>query len=110
MPSEFPTSCDTHQELGSPAVSAQGVKGFNANDYKDDLCVEMLSEQDVEMLRTLWNIMTTFVDLGWGVDGVRLLFPWLLAVDNSQHQDSPDALPNGSVEEQNKNDETKGCE
>mgnify|MGYP003641934150 CR=1 FL=1 len=104
MPSEYPTSCDTHQDLGSVAVSAKGAKGFNADDYKDDLGVEMLSEQEVEMLRTLWNIMTTFVDLGWGVDNVSLLFPWLLAVDNPEHQDSPDAQPHGSVEEHNKND------
>tara|TARA_R110002072_G_scaffold288769_1_gene455039 strand:+ start:56 stop:367 length:312 start_codon:yes stop_codon:yes gene_type:complete len=99
MPSEYPTSCDTHQDLGSVAVSAKGANDFNAEDYKDDLGVETLSEQQVEMLRTLWNIMTSFVDLGWGVDTVQLFLPDLFAQASREISTLPPSPAHGNDEE-----------
>ncbi|MCI0466835.1 MAG: hypothetical protein L0Y57_07505 [Beijerinckiaceae bacterium] len=34
---------------------------------------DLTAEQKVELLQTLWAIMTAFVDLGFGVDAVQLL-------------------------------------
>jgi hypothetical protein len=34
---------------------------------------DLTEEQKTELLETLWSIMTTFVDLGFGVDSVQYL-------------------------------------
>ncbi len=39
----------------------------------DDL--DCSQAQKIEFLEALWSIMTSFVDLGFGVDSVQLLFP-----------------------------------
>jgi len=40
-------------------------------------------EEAIEFLRTLWNIMCAFVDLGWGVDSLQLAFPELTAFERA---------------------------
>ncbi len=39
--------------------------------------IEMSEEQKIEVLRTLWEIMASFVNLGFGVDSVQLFVPAL---------------------------------
>ena len=44
--------------------------------YRKDLSgFEMTTEQENELLQVLWNIMSIFVDIGWGVDTVQLVLP-----------------------------------
>lgn len=44
--------------------------------FREDIAeLELTDEQERELLQTLWNIMCVFVDIGWGVDTVQLLFP-----------------------------------
>jgi hypothetical protein len=55
----------------SPQSEALGVLPFEAAEYMeyvDDL--ELSEAQKVEFLRTLWSIMSAFVELGFGVDSV----------------------------------------
>ena len=42
-------------------------------EHVDDL--DLTEEQKAELLKTLWWIMTTFVDLGFRVDSVQYLLP-----------------------------------
>jgi len=58
-------------------------KGYDApqldlEKYRDDISeyYPTLEQQD-EVLRILWDIMKTFVDIGWGVDGVQMVLPEL---------------------------------
>ncbi len=49
---------------------------LNPDDYREDLAEFALTEeQENELLQTLWHIMSTFVDIGWGVDTVPLFLP-----------------------------------
>lgn len=48
--------------------------------YRDDLRELSLSKaQEDELLQTLWNIMSIFVDIGWGADTVQIVLPELFA-------------------------------
>lgn len=67
---------------------------LDVDDYLDDLDDQDLSEeQKIELLETLWNIMAAFVDIGWGVDNVQLVFPELF---NQVAQDSQKLLDSDS--------------
>lgn len=47
--------------------------------YLPEVAGEFVSEEDaIEYLRTLWNIMCAFIDLGWGVDSIHLVLPELV--------------------------------
>ena len=51
---------------------------FDPEEYRADLNAPDLSqEQQDELLRALWQIMCTMVDIGWGVDSVQILLPEL---------------------------------
>ncbi|MBL1261768.1 MAG: recombinase family protein [Thiotrichaceae bacterium] len=51
---------------------------LDADLYRDDLRDRSLSkEQEDELLQTLWNIMSIFVDIGCGVDTVQVILPEL---------------------------------
>ncbi len=54
---------------------------FDEGDYKAHLDNSDLTEAEkakvIETLQTLWNIMSAFVDMGWGLDNMRLFFPEL---------------------------------
>ncbi|MGA4472901.1 hypothetical protein ACPA2M_07995 [Ectopseudomonas chengduensis] len=54
--------------------SPQGVCVFNVEKYREDVEeFDLTEDQATELLQTLWNIMATFVGLGFGVDSVQLL-------------------------------------
>jgi hypothetical protein len=38
---------------------------------------DISEEQKIELLQMLWNIMSTFVDIGWGVDSIQNFIPAL---------------------------------
>lgn len=49
---------------------------LNPDEFRDDLAeFELTREQENELLQTLWNIMSTMVNIGWGVDSVQMLLP-----------------------------------
>ena len=51
---------------------------FNPEDYRHHLEGMALSKQQQnELLETLWQIMSTMVDIGWGVDSVQMMLPEL---------------------------------
>lgn len=51
---------------------------FNVEDYRDDIAeLGIPQEQAAEFLRTLWDIMRAFVELGWGVDSIHFALPEL---------------------------------
>ncbi len=46
--------------------------------YREHLSAfELSTQQQNEMMQILWNIMSTMVDIGWGVDTVQLFLPEL---------------------------------
>lgn len=59
-------------------LTAANDNDFNPEDYLQDLKEFDLSEdQKRELLQTLWTILCTFVDIGWGVETVQLFLPEL---------------------------------
>ncbi len=51
---------------------------FNPEDYRHHLDgIELTEAQQNELLETLWQIMSTMVDIGWGVDSVQMMLPEL---------------------------------
>lgn len=62
---------DKHVPFDPSQPEVLGVLSFEAAEYMeyvDDL--ELTEAQKVEFLRTLWTIMSAFVELGFGVDSV----------------------------------------
>lgn len=48
----------------------------NPDDYREDIAeFGFTKEQEDEFLQTLWRIMSTMVDLGWGVESVQYFLP-----------------------------------
>ena len=47
--------------------------------------MEMTEAQQNEFLETLWNIMRTFVEIGWGLDSVQTLFSGI--VEKAMHDE-----------------------
>ncbi len=49
---------------------------FNPDEYREDIAeFGYTKEQQDEFLRTLWDIMCVFVDIGWGVETVQNFLP-----------------------------------
>ena len=49
---------------------------LDPEEYRDQLEDFDLSEdQEKELLQALWQIMSAFVDLGWGVDNLHYVLP-----------------------------------
>ena len=49
---------------------------LDAEAYRDKLATfELTEDQETELLQVLWNIMSTMVDIGWGVDTVQMFLP-----------------------------------
>lgn len=58
---------------------------FDPNDYRHHLSeFDLNEEQQKELLQTLWHIMSTFVDIGWGVDTVQLILPQIFNADSAR--------------------------
>jgi hypothetical protein len=51
--------------------------------YLED--TELSHEQQTEYLKVLWSIMTTFVELGFGVDSVQQALPALAPMKDNSH-------------------------
>src|SRR5262245_61697551 len=67
-------------------------------EYLPELADYDLSEsQKIEYLRTLWQIMCGFVDLGWGVDAVNLALPGLAKISLETRENEVE-LGNQSIE------------
>lgn len=76
---------------------------LDADLYRDDLStLDLTDAQKDELLETLWNIMITMVDIGWGVDSVQVLMPSLfneLAPDSQNLLDSDKTKEKGMTDE-----------
>ncbi|MDM3871808.1 hypothetical protein QSV34_10640 [Porticoccus sp. W117] len=73
-------SIDMHGITTSPPITRDSeeytVAKLDIDDYREDLAnFELTPEQEIELLSTLWQIMATMVDIGWGVDNVQLMIP-----------------------------------
>ena len=45
-------------------------------DYYEDIAhLQLTQEQADEMLLTLWQMMSTMVNIGWGVDTLQMILP-----------------------------------
>lgn len=58
----------------------QGLPGlkFDPDRYREHLAnIELDEAQQNELLQVLWDIMSTMVNIGWGVDSVQLVMPEL---------------------------------
>ena len=58
--------------------------------YREDIaCLNLTREQEDQLLQTLWEMMRTMVEIGWGVDSINSLLPELF--DNADQ--NPENLP-----------------
>ncbi len=69
----LPLDTKQHKENAAHNRKSTAPLSLDLDEYRGDLAeFDMSDEQKDEMLRTLWNIMSAFVDLGWGLDTVQL--------------------------------------
>lgn len=73
---------ETHLTADTPPISNGGVgypvAEFDAENYRHHLEeFDLTQDQQNELLETLWHIMSTMVDIGWGVDNVQRMIPEL---------------------------------
>lgn len=62
---------------------------LNPDDFRQDLAsFDLTKAQEDELLQTLWNIMSAFVDLGWGVDSVQMVLPGIFEEVSSNPPES----------------------
>lgn len=67
---------EKNQDTDKPTSVAPPA--LNPDDYREELAeFDLTEEQEKELLQTLWHIMSTFVDIGWGVDTVQMFLPGL---------------------------------
>ncbi|MCX7357099.1 MAG: hypothetical protein NT015_02955 [Alphaproteobacteria bacterium] len=81
----------THPLNLSDDASSAGASVLDLERYLPEVEDAFASEEEaIEFLRTLWNIMCAFVDLGWGVDSVHFAFPEFARVQDraSESEDS----------------------
>ena len=63
---------------------------FNPDDYRDELNdIDLTDEQAQELLSTLWNIMSTMVDIGWGLDATQLVLGQIFSEYRLSDPDAP---------------------
>ena len=80
MTGEEPDTNSTLSKSDPAGLSHAGYAGdaFDADEYRDALIEFPLNrEQEDALLQALWEIMRSFVDIGWGVDTVQLVLPEL---------------------------------
>ena len=55
---------------------AEHALAFDPSEYVDYMAgFDLTDAQQVEVLQTLWHIMVSMVDMGWGVDNIQLMLP-----------------------------------
>ena len=65
------------------APSVQPV--FDPERYAHEIAhLDLTEEQAAEYLRTIWEIMKAFVDLGFGVDSIHHVLPELAAIPSEE--------------------------
>ncbi|MEZ5813853.1 MAG: hypothetical protein R3E13_03910 [Alphaproteobacteria bacterium] len=70
---------------------------FERDNYRHHLDgFDLTRKQQNELLESLWAIMSTLVDIGWGVDTVQILLPDLFA---EVAPDSEKLLESGNTSE-----------
>ena len=75
---------DTDNQTVKPPV-------FNPDDYRDELNdLDLTDEQAHELLSILWNIMSTMVDIGWGLDATQLVLGQIFSEQNITDQRDED--------------------
>lgn len=72
--------------------------GFNPDDYKDDLGVIEFSDEEIELLQIIWDIMGRFVDLGWDMDAVPFFLPQVFGTTQALPSDLPPSPVSGNTE------------
>ena len=95
----------------SSALLPAGSLEFDVEDYKPYLDgFDLTDEQAEELLHTLWQIMSRFVELGFGVDSVQILFPGIFEKAFEGESDPVDRNkgPTGSVFNVNAASHTEG--
>ena len=69
---------------------------LDSNKYSPYLKDSDLSDEQVEeLLQTLWQMMQTMVNIGWGLDVLNILLPDIF----NQQALSEDTMDNGSKDE-----------
>lgn len=95
---------DTDTDIAQPPLiaadqgggSAASIPPLDVHRYRSELeGLALTEDQQAELLRTLYFIMATFVDWGFGVDSVQRLFPAL--ADFSSTPDSNALEETGSA-------------
>jgi len=86
---------DTHLTADTPPISngsvGYPVAEFDADQYRHHLDeYELTQAQEDELLEALWHIMSTMVDIGWGVDNVQRMIPELFNRESSPVTNSED--------------------
>jgi hypothetical protein len=78
----------TEHQQSSQDAPCTGVTGFDASKYSEYVKdFELDEKQQIELLQTLWWIMATFVDLGFGVDSVQRCLPALAEISSETAED-----------------------
>lgn len=85
------------QEL-LPANSTGDRAGFNPDDYKDDLGVIEFADEEIELLKIIWDIMGRFVDLGWDMDAVPFFLPQVFGTTRTSTPCLPPSPASGDTE------------
>lgn len=92
---------DTEHEAAPPDPQALPTIAFDAERYRPHVAdLNLSAAREEELLRTLWDIMSAFVDIGWGVDSVQNLLPFL------REEFSAEAAPLLECEDSPPTDET----
>lgn len=80
-------------EICSPITSEQANANalqplhLNPEEYRHALAdLDISQAQQDALLYALWHIISTFVDMGWGVDTVRIVLPELFENAGSDSQ------------------------
>ncbi len=66
---------------------------FNPDEYREHIeAFDLTREQQDELLLTLWNIMKSFVEMGFGVDSIHYFIPGLKEEYSVQAPDTVDSV------------------
>ena len=66
-----------HRAKGaSPHPGLSPAPKLNLEDYREDLAgFDLSKEQEEELIQTLWMIVCTLIDIGFGFDAVQQVIP-----------------------------------